>query len=243
MTTNSNSQVPLFLEADSLQGGREAPTLLAWDYVRNASVLVVGATGSGKSYGLSLLLGHLSYQVEDAKIVLCDYKHDDFRFLDGAERYYAFDRCSEGLDFFYSSFEKRQSDSNPSRSFRMLVFDEWASFISMLDKREADAAKKKLSTLLMLGRSFNYHVLVSQQRADAAYFNTARDNFSVICAMGNLSRESRDMFFSGFKDELKPVRRIGEGYMLVNGAELHHFQVQRIGDHAKLEAAIRRLVT
>lgn len=238
-----NSKIPLFLDADRPWTSQRSPIYVNWNATRCPHLLVVGATGSGKTYAVKLLLGRVNCYIPDGKIILCDYKHDDFRFLDGAPRYYAFDRCAEGLNTFYTAFAARQSGENLSRSFRMLVFDEWASYVSMLEKKEAEDAKRKLATLLMLGRSFNFHVLVSQQRADAAYFSTARDNFSIILALGNLSKESRDMFFGGFKDELKPVKHLGEGYMLANGATLHHVQVSTIQDGARLETAIRRLVT
>ena len=231
-----NSELPLFCDVSAGQ-------YISWNTVRSPHLLVVGATGSGKTYGVMLILGRIANHIPGARITLCDYKHDDFKFLDEAERYFYFDGCMEGLNLFFQEFQKRQEGTDSSRDFRMLVFDEWASFISMLDKKAAEEAKRKLSTLLMLGRSFHCHVLVSQQRADAAYFSTARDNFNVVIALGNLSKESRDMFFSGFKDEMKPVRNLGEGYMLVNGAQLHHMQVPMVANRKKLEAAILRLVT
>ncbi|BDF72704.1 hypothetical protein CE91St41_36870 [Oscillospiraceae bacterium] len=236
----TSSSLPLFWDAAALrEGGREA---VLWDASRFPHLLVIGATGSGKTYAVKLLLGKITAHIPGAKAILCDYKADDFRFLAGSPRYYEFDGCTEGLNAFYGAFQARQRGDTPSRTFRLLVFDEWASYVSMLDKKEAEEAKRKLATLLMLGRSFNFHVLVSQQRADAAYFSTARDNFNIVVALGNLSRESRDMFFSGFKDEMGPVRRLGEGYMLTNGAELRHIQVPSVRNLDKLDAAIKRLV-
>lgn len=236
-----NSDLPLFWDAAALREGRREAVL--WDPSRLPHLLIIGATGSGKTYAAKLLLGRIAAHIPEAKAILCDYKADDFRFLSGSPCYYEFDGCTEGLNAFYAAFQARQRGDNPSRSLRLLMFDEWASYVSMLDKKDAEEAKRKLATLLMLGRSFNFHVLVSQQRADAAYFSTARDNFNIVVALGNLSRESRDMFFSGFKDELGPVRQVGEGYMLTNGAELRHIQVPRVRDPGKLDDAIRRLVT
>ena len=238
-----NFELSLFLDTAALRAGGREPSYLAWNPTRCPHLLVVGATGTGKTYAVKLLLGRVALHLPEAEITLCDYKHDDFRFLDEAPRYHYFDRCTAGLNAFYMDFQARQQGSDMSRTFRMLVFDEWASYVSMLEKKEAEDVKRKLATLLMLGRSFNCHVLVSQQRADAAYFATARDNFNVVIALGNLSKESRDMFFGGFKDELQPVLHLGEGYMLTNGATLHHIQVPIITDSERLNQAIRRLVT
>lgn len=235
--------IPLFWDAATLRVGGRVPSYAPWDYRRCPHMLIVGATGTGKTYAVKLILGRISKCIPDAEITICDYKYDDFRFLDGLPRYYHFDGCVRGINEFYEAFQARQRGDDTERSFRLLVFDEWASFVSMQEKKEAEESKRKLATLLMLGRSFNIHVLVSQQRADAAYFSTARDNFSIIIALGNLSRESRDMFFAGFKDEMKAVQRLGEGYLLANGAVLKHIQVPRINDESKLEMAIRQMVT
>lgn len=242
MNSESIAKLPLLLDARTLQVGGIEPAYLRWDYLHNPHFLVIGATGSGKTYFVKLLLGRIATHLENAQVVICDYKHDDFRFLDGAANYYAYNRCKEGLDFFYDCFQNQQQKPKTSRIFRLLIFDEWASYLSMLDKKCAESAKNKLATLLMLGRSYNFHVLVSQQRADASYFSTARDQFSCVCAFGNLSREGKDMFFSGFKDKIRPVYRLGEGYLLINGVILHHVQVPRVRNPTLLEDTICKLM-
>lgn len=93
----------------------------------------------------------------------------------------------------------------------------------------------------MLGRSFNFHILVSQQRADAQYFSTARDNFQLITILGNISKEAALMFGLD-REDLQPVYGAGCGYLLLNGVDLREIQVPTIRDVAKLDAVIRRLV-
>lgn len=233
-----NGKLPLFWDAELLRAGVRYPVI--WDYEHFPHLLVVGSTGSGKTYAVKLLLGRVSKYVPGAA-TLCDFKADDFTFLRGCDRYYEFTDCKQGLDDFYNSFLARQQGNNLDRSFSILVFDEWASFLANLGKKEAEEAKRKLSTLLMLGRSFNCHILVSQQRADAQYFSTARDNFNTIIALGNISKESAAMF--GFnRDSMQPVRQLGGGYMLTNGTDLQEIQVPSIRDPAKLNRAIQTLV-
>ena len=215
---------------------------LKWDYLRIPHMLVIGATGTGKTHFVKLLLARIGLHIPDAHVTLCDFKADDFRFLSGEPNYHAFMECSEGLDRFYQEFQQRQSGQDESRSFRLLLFDEWASYLNMLDKKEADAARAKLSTLLMLGRSFNVHVVVSQQRADAEYFAKARDNFGIVIALGNISKESAAMF--GFdRDQMEPVSEIGCGYMLVNGTAMRAIKVPAVRDVAKLERYIRKAIS
>jgi DNA segregation ATPase FtsK/SpoIIIE-like protein len=149
-------------------------------------------------------------------------------------------KCKDGIDKFFAEFQERQEGRDESRSFKLLYFDEWTSFINCLDKKEAEAYKTKLATLLMLGRSFNVHVLVSVQRADAQNFNTARDNFNIIIALGNISKESRNMLFSGFdKEEMPSVEDIGAGYALINGAELIPLQIPKVNNFDKLWDNVR----
>lgn len=213
-----------------------------WNYEKVPHCLIIGSTGSGKSYLVRLILAKIGFRVPDASVLLADFKSDDFTFLKGQPNYYEFTHCSVGLDRFYHEFQSRQSDEDSSRSFKLLLFDEWASYLNMLDKRDADAARAKLSTLLMLGRSFNCHVCISQQRADAEHFSKSRDNFGLVIALGNISKESAAMF-NFDRDRMEPVSGIGCGYMLTNGADMRAIRVPAVRDHAKVERYIRKTVS
>lgn len=209
-----------------------------WDTRRCPHLLVVGATGSGKTYAVKLLMGKVAKYAPNAKITVCDYKAEDFRFLNGCSRYYAFDRCADGLNAFFTEFEARQSGEDDSRTMRLLVFDEWAAFLQNLDKKELAEVQKKLATLLMLGRSFNVHVLISVQRADAEYFAKSRDNFSIVIAMGNISKESAAMF--GFdRQQFMPCRQQGQGHLLINGTKQLPIEVPRVRSFEELHNKIR----
>jgi len=234
------TKLPLFYERALLEEANLAE-YVCWDYNRCPHTLIFGATGSGKTYAVKLLLGRIALYLHNAQVSICDFKADDFRFLQGCVHYYQFADCKKGLDEFYSMFRMRQQGVDTSRDFRLLMFDEWASFLNTLDKKEAEAAKMVLATLLMLGRSFNIHVLISQQRADASYFTAgARDQFSLICALGNLTKESAAMF--GFDiGQMRPVNKQGAGYMLTNGTNLQAIQVPKVRDISKLHSAIKRV--
>lgn len=214
-----------------------------WDYIRLPHLLVIGGTGSGKTFSIKEILSRLGLKIPSAQATVCDFKSDpeDFSILSNCPRYFAFDNCTVGLNSFYDAFEKRRSGEDTSRTMQILLFEEWASYVNFLDKKDADAAKTKLATLLMLGRSYNFHILVSQQRADAQYFSTARDNFNIIIALGNLSKESAAMF--GFDRDLMMPSHQGEGHMLFNGGELKAFKVPRITNTAKLEYYMIQAVT
>jgi DNA segregation ATPase FtsK/SpoIIIE-like protein len=208
------------------------------DWNATPHVLLIGPTGTGKSYLLRLLLGRVARDISDSRVWVCDFKKDDgFRFLQGCPRYYGFTDCLEGFELFCEAFRERQSGAGAARDFMLLAFDEYAAFLNHLEKKEAESCKKKMATLLMLGRSLGCHVLISQQRGDAEHFATARDNFSLIVALGNISKESRNMF--GFdSDRMIPATKIGMGHALINGNETIAVQTPPVRDEKALERAV-----
>lgn len=212
-----------------------------WEHVKYAHMLLCGPTGSGKTYALKNILVDAG-RVDYVRLHLCDFKNDDFKFAEGAPRYYGFKACAQGLNDFYEAFEARQSGADDMRFPLFLVFDEWGAYLSTLDKKQAEAEKAKLSTLLMLGRSFNVHVVISQQRADAEYFAKARDNFGAILGMGELSKEAKEMLFSEVKEHMRPVETPGIGHFL-QGAKLYRVWVPFLQQADDLNAAILRLVS
>jgi len=208
------------------------------DFEKSPMWAIAGSTGTGKTYCLKLLLARIAKDVQESNLTICDYKGDtDFSFLTGAEHFYRFDKCYEGLTIFYEAFLSAQQ-SGKVQGKHFFVFDEWASFLINLDKKEADDAKKKLSTLLMLGRSFGYHVILSQQRLDAEYFGKTRDNFSVLIILGNPSKEVQEMCLRDFKDSINNDRQRGTGYMVINGSVMKKIVVPQITSMERVERYI-----
>ena len=202
-----------------------------------------GTTGSGKTYAVKLLCGKL-VKYGNAKLTVCDGKGGgDFDFLKGCDRYAAID-VTAVFDRFYNSFLARQRGEDESRDIMCLLFDEWSAYLDGLDeKKQMEAQRKKLGQLLRLGRSFRTHVLLSQQRMDSTYFQGFRENFNLVIGLSNLSKESRDMFFSEYKEQMEPDRARGTGYMTVNGASFTPVAVPKVNDLDKLHRAILAGVT
>lgn len=241
MTSNSSPTIPILL--DYVLYKIHINSWKRWEPNKAPHVIIIGATGSGKTYFAKLLLGKIALHVSDTTIFVCDFKgDDDFMFLDGYSKYYRFTECSEGLEQYYDIFVERQKHISTKRNMLILFFDEWASYLNFLDKKKAEEEKRKLSNLLMLGRSFNVHVIISQQRADAQYFSTARDNFNLIVGLGNLSPESRDMLFHDYKVKMSSDCTQGIGYMLTNGTDLAQILVPTITNMDKLHDTIKSSV-
>lgn len=214
-----------------------------WDTEAAPMGCCFGTTGSGKTYALKLMCGKL-VKYGKAKLTVCDGKGGgDFDFLKGCDRYAAID-VTAVFDRFYNSFLARQRGEDGSRDMMVLMFDEWSAYLDGLDeKKHMEAQRKKLGQLLRLGRSFRTHVLLGQQRMDSTYFQGFRENFNLVIGLSNLSKESRDMFFSEYKEQMEPDRARGTGYMTVNGASFTPVAVPKVNDLDKLHRAILAGVT
>ncbi len=215
---------------------------IEWDTEKAPHCAISGITGTGKTYLAKLLLARISKNLNDAQITICDFKGDrDFSFLSGCEGFFRFEDCGKGFDSFYESFVKRQRD-NDSESFNLLLFDEWASYLNYLEKKDAEVAKRKLESLLMLSRSFNYHIILSQQRLNAESFGKSRDNFNLVIVLGNPSKEVQEMLFSDYKNEISPDRNCGTGYLLVNGTNFERIIVPQITNIELVNEYIKQAV-
>lgn len=226
---------------DYLRLGLKVP--INWDTEAAPHVCCFGTTGSGKTYAIKLLCGKL-VKYGKAKLTVCDGKGGgDFDFLKGCDRYAAID-VTAVFDEFYNSFLSRQRGEDESQDTHVIMFDEWSAYLDGLgEKKHMEAQRKKLGQLLRLGRSFRTHVLLGQQRMDSTYFQGFRENFNLVIGLSNLSKESRDMFFSEYKEQMEPDRARGTGYMTVNGASFTPVAVPKANDLQKLHRAILAGVT
>lgn len=193
------------------------------------SMLLTGSSGSGKSYALKYLLDKLlvSYTV---RLYFCNFKRsEDFRFLEGYGHYYTYTACADGLQAFYNAFKERQdSGIEFDGSYYILVFDEYPSYIlSMMDKKSAERSKVMMSELLMLGRSYGFGVWLVMQRPDSSFLsNGARDNFHSTITLGNMSKETKSMLYSG--EELpERIYKAGEGVCWIDGVGMKEIKFPR----------------
>lgn len=201
---------------------------------------ISGATGSGKTYFTKLFLGKIVKYVPSSQLYICDAKGDtDFSFLDGTDRFARWD-VGPMFQRFFEAFQARQRGDDTKRNMLVLMFDEWSNYLDSLpDKKSQDMEKRKLALLVRLGRSFDVHVILGQQRFDAVY-TPGRENLSVVISLGVMSKEAREMQFSGYKDEIAahPPRQRGTGFMLTNGTNFVPISVPRVRNQERLHQAI-----
>lgn len=200
---------------------------------------VVGASGSGKTYACTLILGHLSLYKE-VELVVADLKGIDFSYLNGCKRFYRYLDVGEALDYVYEKMNYRIKSGIVGHPI-VIFIDELSAYYAVACKKDATKSLEQLNMLLMISRGVNIFCIVSLQRADAAYFGKARDNIGSILALGSLSSESISMVLEDFKKQIVPKPR-GKGYLKTDGKPLYQVTIPQVRDMEKLHQTIREAV-
>jgi len=197
--------------------------------------LLTGCSGSGKSWALLYLIGKLLQENPNISISFNDFKNsEDFEFLQGYPQYYSGNDCYEGIMNYYESFCKaRMQGKRTARN--LLIVDEFPALINYLSTKDKQDKTKKagdilsaISEILMLGRGIGFGVWIVTQRADASLFpNGARDNFMIVCCLGRMSKEQKQMLFAGEEIPDKTYN-IGEGVLLADNHPIYEVAFPRI---------------
>ena len=200
------------------------------------NLLIIGATGTGKTVTTKIVMKKLS-SLENSIIWLLDFKKLDFQEFEALPHYYGYTDCLQGLKDYYSAF-KAQQESGVVGTPNYLVIDEWGSFIMSLSRKEADQARSILAELTMLGRGYQFFPIIGVQRPDSIYFQSARDNFQNVIALGNLSPEGRRMVFpDSVKEQITDCKK-REGHLYIDGVGLEKIQIANIPDMDALDTSI-----
>lgn len=222
------------------------------DYDISPHVVWCGRTGSGKTVAAKALLSksilHVHNALQPVELTVIDPKSDtDFSFLDGLPRFYRGEEAPKGLNDFYEMFRRRQMQEDSTRSLKILFVDEFASLVNLIDdKKEKDAAQRKLALLLMLSRSFCCSVqLATQQPSAQTLGNTGnREQFGAVCLLGDSGSETQQMLFDCDSREIvKEFGHIGGrgvGWLSLNGGLAQPVRVGKINNMAKLNDIIYR---
>lgn len=214
------------------------------EFCKLPNTLCVGNTGSGKSYALTVLLGIYAKYIPGLNITVCDYKKSSFGHLADTPNFYGYENVPDGIRAFYQEFSERLEANNEDRNkqVRVLLIDEYGALISAQDKKTAEELKTMVANMLFMGRSLGIRLLIGVQRADAEHFKAgARDQFRAILALGNLSKEQKQMLFSDFKGKMDGQNNgLGEGYLLIDGKDIERVKVAPIKDIEQLNDSIRQ---
>lgn len=105
------------------------------------------------------------------------------------------------------------------------------------DKKKADTVMKKVSEILMLGRSLAVRIVISCQRPDAVAFPTgSRLNYGIVIIVGAPIRSIYEMLLP--KEYIDNIGErqfgVGEGVVLLQGTELRYIKVPSVRNEEKM---------
>lgn len=209
----------------------------------NSHILLCGMSGSGKSYALNILFARICNTAgQDGIVYFADFKQDDqFVYLRECDRYYPYDSSIEALETVYEVLHKRQSGEDKTRHPVTLIWDEYmASVLAVqnVEKKKADNIMRKVSEILMLGRSLAVRLVISCQRPDAAAFPSgSRLNYGIIIVVGAPIRSIYEMLIP--KEYIDAIGDrefgVGEGVVLLQGSQLGFIKIPKVRDMEKMK--------
>jgi len=232
-------KIPLAYDATLLKYANKKQYIY-WDTDQFPNLAILGNSGSGKSYFIRLLLGYVSkYAGDNPKVYVGCFKNE---LLKSGKRFWGRHDVHIALDQFYAEFEDR-ANGNPCLDFRLLVMDEYISWLASMEAKEAKAISKRMAELLFMVRSKNMHVILGCHRGMATDFqHGSRDCLNVIF-LGSPSKESIVSFVSKEDATMMDKKGRGEGYVIFDGMKPWEIAVGAVQDMAKLDKAIMKLVS
>lgn len=204
-----------------------------WKIGSPPHLLVVGGTGSGKTYLVNSLL--LTYLNSGSILYIADPKASDLATLGkiiNVQRTATTENeiakllreANEEMESRYrtyftdeSSFGKTWRDITKLKPL-VLVFDEFAAFASVSNSKVNKEVQNYLFNLILKGRQAGIEVIMIMQRPDANLLNgNIRDQFGVRIGLGNMTNDGRKMLFGSVDMEYKTIQNIGGGYIMIDG--------------------------
>lgn len=222
------------------------------DYGKSPHALWSGRTSSGKTVAAKLLLARTALlappELQPVELTIIDPKEDiDFSFLAGLPRFYSGDAAPQGFNDFFEAYIQRKTGKDTTRHLKILFVDEFASLVQLIeDKKEREAAQRKLALLLMLSRSRHFSVQLATQQPSAQSFGAAgsasREQFGAVCLLGDSGSETQAMLFDGdSRERMKAYGSIGGrgvGWLSLNGGFVQPVRVPMVGNMDKLNQVI-----
>jgi len=242
--------IPFLLDEAAYRRGYKR--WLEINYSVSPHALWSGRTGSGKTVGAKVLLARSVLlappRLQPVEVTVIDPKGDtDFDFLDGLPRFYRGETAPNGLDDVFEAFRGRQNGEDTTRNLMIVFIDEFASLVNLIeDKKQKEAAHRKLSLLLMLSRSFGFSVQTATQQPSAQTLGNSgnREQYGQVTLLGDSGSETQQMLFDA--DSREAIKAFGSmggrgiGWCSINGGIAQPVRVPRVQDFNKLHAAIRR---
>lgn len=202
---------------------------IIWDWKKCPHLMVIGNTGSGKTQLAQYIISCLLAQ--GVRVIYCDPKNDDDMrlFMQGKSAVYVTKEndiakvvreTEEQVRLREQDLQNigiKEAEFNPI----FLFFDEMIAFAKIAEKKTYEETAKRLSTIVVTGRSKRVYAGMILQRPDTSFIEGAiRDNLSCRICMGQMSETAYKMAFgSDFSDIKNNRREIGSGLIYRQGAD------------------------
>ncbi|MDM5460560.1 FtsK/SpoIIIE domain-containing protein [Bacillus cereus] len=204
-----------------------------WRIGQPPHVLIVGGTGSGKTYLVNTII--LDYLRKGAELFVADPKSADLamigRIVDREhtattenEIAKLLREANEEMERRYrewfadrNSFGKTWKDISDAKPF-VVVFDEYAAFTAVSSPKVVKEVQGYLFNLILKSRQVGGEIIMLLQRPDASILSgNLRDQFGVRMGLGNMTDDGRKMLFGSTDMEYKSIREMGGGYIMIDG--------------------------
>lgn len=241
-----SSELLIGYDFDKWHGyGAKQPVITDISVKTNSHTILCGMSGSGKSYAVNLLFARTCHAGEaGGRVYFADFKQDDqFAYLRECPRYYPYNSSVEALEAVYEILHRRQSGEDKARHPITLIWDEYMANILALqsmEKKKAEEAMRKVSEILMLGRSLAVRLVISCQRPDASAFPSgSRLNYGIIIIVGAPVRSIYEMLIPKEYIDAIGERKfgVGEGIVLLQGSQLRFIKIPMVRDMDKMKQA------
>lgn len=203
---------------------------IVWNWKKCPHLMVIGNTGSGKTQFAQYIISCLLEQ--GVRVIYCDPKNDDDMRLFMQNKPSAVYVTKENdiakvvreteeqvrlREQDLQSIGIKEAEFNPI----FLFFDEMIAFAKIAEKKTYEETVKRLSTIVVTGRSKRVYAGMILQRPDTSFIEGAiRDNLGCRICMGQMSETAYKMAFGSDFSSIKNNRReIGSGLIYRQGVD------------------------